>query len=248
MSGAMRRLLAACFALFVAAPGTSAQDSDRRTITGVVTDSAGNALPFVNISAGSMRTATTDAGRFLLRVPVGKLRLGFRRLGFSPVDTSITAIDSTLSIVMRPVAQRLSTIEVTGTNLSRKLDLRGFYDRMRDVERGINRGYFITPEDLESRKPNYITQMLENFPSVKVDALLGQEWATVVGSGRCRMTVYLDGVRIVGGLNPRADGYVNQLVQPNQIAGVEIYPRNVGAPPQYQSLNGSCGIVVIWTK
>jgi hypothetical protein len=245
----MQTHLAVSMAVMLSA-AAGAQEGNRRTISGTVTDSAGNVLPFVNISVGSARTVTTDAGRYVVRVARGPLKLEFRRLGFAPVDTALLAgqVDTSFAIVMRPLAQRLSAVEVVGTNSSRKLELRGFYDRMRDVERGINRGYFITPEDLEARKPNYITQMTEGFPSIRVDALLGQEWAVIVGTGRCKMTVYLDGVRIVGSLNPRADGFVNQLVQPNQIAGVEVYPRNVGAPPQYQSLNGSCGVVLIWTK
>ena len=104
----------------------------------------------------------------------GSQIIGFRRLGFSPVEIVVAgSTDTSLTIVMRPVAQRLSTIEVTGNSLSRKLDLRGFYDRMRDVERGIHRGSFITPEDLEARKPNYITQMIEGFPTIQVSALRG---------------------------------------------------------------------------
>jgi hypothetical protein len=62
------------------------------------------------------------------------------------------------------------------------------------------------------------------------------------------MTVYLDGIRIIGKLNPRAEDPVNLMVKPNEIAGAEVYPRGIGAPPQYQSLNGSCGIVLIWTR
>jgi hypothetical protein len=58
-----------------------------------------------------------------------------------------------------------------------------FYDRMRDVERGINRGYFITPEDLEQRRPNFITQMLESYPSVRVLRKFGEHNAEIQGVG-----------------------------------------------------------------
>jgi len=37
-------------------------------------------------------------------------------------------------------------------------------------------------------------------------------------------------------------------VQPNTIAGIEVYARSVTAPPKYQSLNGRCGVMLIWTK
>ncbi|HEX6316012.1 MAG TPA: hypothetical protein VFZ73_14175, partial [Gemmatimonadaceae bacterium] len=64
----------------------------------------------------------------------------------------------------------------------------------------------------------------------------------------CRMTVYLDNIRIVGRLAPSGDDFVNEMVPPGHVAAMEIYPSAVGAPPQYQSLNGTCGIVLIWTK
>lgn len=79
-----------------------------------------------------------------------------------------------MTIVMRPLAQRLSTIESADARSSRALEASGFYDHMRDVERGINRGYFITPEDLAARNLNVITQMLEGYPSIRVDAMQGQ--------------------------------------------------------------------------
>ena len=63
----------------------------------------------------------------------------------------------------------------------------------------------------------------------------------------CTMTVYLDNIRIVGRLTG-PDDYVNEIATPNHIAAMEVYPRGVGAPPQYQALNGTCGIVLIWTK
>jgi hypothetical protein len=66
------------------------------------------------------------------------------------------------------------------------------------------------------------------------------------------MTVYLDRVRVVGRLGIRPSDLerdlVNELALPGHVAGMEIYPRGVGAPPEFQSLNGDCGVVLIWTK
>ena len=61
------------------------------------------------------------------------------------------------------------------------------------------------------------------------------------------MTVYLDNVRITGKLGGR-DDLVNDLALPTHVAAMEVYPRAVNAPPQYQPLNGACGVVLIWTK
>lgn len=224
------------------------QDADRRTIVGAVRDSAQTPLGYVNVQVGQTRVLSNDSGRFVMRVGRGPLKFHLRRIGFAFTEVALPAgTDTTISVIMALVATRLSTVEIVAAS-SAKLEMRGFYERMRDVERGINRGYFITPEDIEQRRPNFITQMFEGYPSIRVTAMHGQLYAEVLGVGGCRMTVYLDGIRIVGKLNPRAEEPVNVMVKPNDIAGAEIYPRGIGAPPQYQSLNGSCGIVLIWTK
>jgi hypothetical protein len=227
-----------------------AQDADRRTVSGVVMDSSRMRLAYANLTVGQTRTISDDSGRFVLRaVSREPFRFLVRRIGFHVTEVSLPAgADTAISVVMAQSAVRLSTVTVVAPG-SAKLETRGFYDRMRDVERGINRGYFVTPEDLEQRRPNFITQMFEGYPSIRVSRRIGGEmYAEILGTGNCRMTVYLDGIRIVGKLNPRAEDPVNMMVKPNEIAGAEIYPRGVGAPPQYQSLNGACGIVLIWTK
>jgi len=62
------------------------------------------------------------------------------------------------------------------------------------------------------------------------------------------MTVYLDRVRIVGRVAGRLDDFVNEIVVPSSVAAMEVYPRGTGAPPEFQPMNGSCGVVLIWTK
>jgi hypothetical protein len=125
---------------------------------------------------------------------------------------------------------------------------------MKDAERGINHGYFITPEDFERRKPNWVTQMAEGFPTVRTCAAATITCPTgpprgdiIVGARGCKMTVYLDNIRIVGRLGG-GDDAVNEIVLPTHAAAMEIYPRAINAPPQYQPNNGTCGVVLIWTK
>ena len=81
---------------------------------------------------------------------------------------------------------------------------------MRGVERGINRGFFITPEYLEQRRPSYITQMLENYPSIRVSGRR-LEFAQILGTGDCRMTEYLDGTRVIGKFDQRSEDPINTI-------------------------------------
>lgn len=163
---------------------------------------------------------------------------------------------------MRVVATALPEITVRGRAAFVSLDLYGFYQRMKDAEKGINHGYFITPEDIDIRKPNLILNMAEGIPGVEVQHNISSPLKDVLKgltNTGCVMAVYLDRVRLTGGTarllgrdgssRPEREGaFVNELVLPSHVAGMEIYPRAVGAPPQYQSLNAECGVVLIWTK
>ena len=155
---------------------------------------------------------------------------------------------------MTTVAMALPEQRITTGAAFVSLDLHGFYRRMRDVERGINHGYFITPEELDFRKPVLLTAAVEQLPTVRIRPIPGglplNRKMRIEDRNGCPMTVYLDRIRIqptmVRGRNQ--DEEVNTIVQTSSVAGIEVYPRAIGAPPEYQANNGTCGIVLIWTK
>jgi hypothetical protein len=233
--------------ILAAIPGSVGAQARLDTLVGYVRDGSGYAIPYVNvhIADGSRRVVTDTSGRFRVHNPVTPLRLRLTRIGFAPVDTTLEPIDS-LVIVMQPLAAALDPVSVVARGL-RSLEIHGFYDRLRDVERGINRGYFVTPEDIERAKASYTTRMLQGFPTVRVISKGLPTYDTVLGSNGCKMTVYMDNIRIVGTLSGN-DELINQMVAPSHVAGIEIYPHAVSAPPRYQSLNGSCGVILIWTR
>jgi len=223
-------------------------------LRGRVFDEAGQPLSYANIQVNfGRRFVSDDSGRFQVPYTVsGGATILVRRIGFEPADVKFAAMpDTALRVQLRAIPVQLKGVVVTGASAYRSLDTYGFYRRMEDAERGINHGYFITPEDLERRKPNWITQMAEGFPSVRIGGARGgprpsdPKSEAILGTNNCPMTVYLDNIRIVGRLTGR-DDFVNQLALPNHIAAMEVYPRGLGAPPQYRS--GTCGVVLIWTK
>jgi hypothetical protein len=55
-------------------------------------------------------------------------------------------------------------------------------------------------------------------------------------------------VKTVGTVGGRPDDFVNEMVLPSSVAAMEVDPRGTGAPSEFQSMNGSCGVVLIWTK
>lgn len=248
-------------------PGKPEPNPSDRFLRGHVIDSEGGALSYATVQVnGGRRYIADDSGRFMIPPPAGPFSLLVRRIGFSPVEIRFDASpDTAIHVRMTALATALPELRITGRAAFVSLDLNGFYRRMKDAERGINHGYFVTPEDFEVRKPHLITQMAEGNPAVYIrhnilnpreDGIVGTPCSTqskmCVPMGpnllRCVMTVYLDRVRIVGKSGNAQDDFVNELVVPTQVAAMEIYPRGVGAPPEYQPESGSCGVVLIWSK
>ena len=249
-----------------------------RVLRGRVTDTEGAPLSYASVQLnGGRRFLADDSGRFTMASPAGRFSLLVRRIGFSPEELKIDAApDTAIRVRMTAFATSLPEQRITGRAAFVSLDLNGFYRRMRDAERGVNHGYFMTPEDFEFRKPHEITQMAEGLPAVFLKRDKGDPKRYVlvgapckprtepdptcvrIGSAmegpssarifRCVMTVYLDRVRIVGRVGGRTDDFVNEMVVPSSVAAMEVYPRGTGAPPEFQSMNGSCGVVLIWTK
>lgn len=244
-------------ALAVAGCLTSATPAlAQRFLTGQVVDPAGDPIAYANLDLGAKRAVADEAGRFRVSVGPGAGVVHVRRIGFKPMNTSFAAGgDTSLTLQLEPLARQLEGAIIEATALSRTLELRGFYGRLRDREKGINSGQFVTVEEVEQRNPFRLTQMLDGRSGIRVSRVTrgcyGSSstcWAPQ-GLNGCWMTVYLDGRRlndIRTAVNTPA--MVDDLVLPSHIAGIEIYTSPVRAPPEYQSLNGTCGVVLIWSK
>ena len=237
----------------VAVTGTawvSAEARAQAVLRGQVVEESGLPLSYANVQLNEgRRFVSDDSGRFQLPyAATGKARLVVRRIGFAPAEVILQSLpDTALRVRLKPIPRELAGIIVTGGSAFPSLDVHGFYQRLQDVNRGINHGYFITPEDMERRKPNWILQMADGLPSVYVRRGPRPMNDVIEGAMGCKMTVYIDNIRITGKLYGK-DDFVNEMAPPNHVAAMEIYPRGVTAPPQYQPLNGTCGVVLIWTK
>jgi hypothetical protein len=160
--------------------------------------------------------------------------------------------DSTLDVVMVPVVQVLPETEVKAAATSRVLELRGFYRRLADRNRGILNGDFVTPEDLERRRPPRITWMMDGLQGVRVTKGKSQNTLAwdVRGPGGCIMNVFLDGIRLnrLESAGNSMRDYLDVVVTPSSVAGIEVYGRLGRAPAEYQSVASTCGVILIWTR
>ena len=219
--------------------------------SGVVRDERGAPVAGARVLlVGAEREAvTSEQGAWTLdSLPAGTQTFEARALGYTPVRTATRLADgqsSTVDLALGAKTPVLSTVEVKDAP-RRKPMLAGFDERLRDNER-LRRGHFITQEEIDRRGPSQITDMVAMIPSVNVRTARRRGDEVITGRRGCAMTVYLDGVRVIGKLGRETDA-INRLIGPSQVAGIEVYATAMDAPPQYQPLNGLCGVVLIWTR
>jgi hypothetical protein len=238
---------------------STAAAQETRTISGTVSDSGGQPIPYVSVDGGpKYRTLSNALGEFRLVVPAKeRLEIGVRRIGYLPTKVRVEpGSDTTIGISLQRLAALLSTQVVRAQQLVRTLELRGFYERMAESERGALVGDYITPEEIEMRNAQRVTQLLDQKRGIRVmrtgSCNVMVQCFRVMGAGNCPATVYLDGQRLnrlgVASNDPSGAPAIDELIPVTGVSGIEVYPRGSSAPAKYQSFGGTCAIVVIWTK
>jgi hypothetical protein len=226
----------------------------------------GNGVPiahaFVEVEGGRGRVAD-DSGRVFIDAAPDSLRLKVRRIGHAPFTGRVgRARSGEFEVALKSLAQTLAAVTVTERAVKLPLELAGFYDRVQRAQRGTFNADFVTPEELDGRQGARPTDLFQGRRFVSVERTPGQYSQTYLeGRGRCAMTVYLDG-RLLQPEPPRdprasrsrASGVVpiDELVNLNEVAAIEIYASAANAPAELiplvgSSQQGSCGIVAIWT-
>jgi hypothetical protein len=213
----------------------------------------------VSLSPLGLVKVTDSHGRFSFQdVPPGEYNLTVELLGYATRDElvrveggKILTLDLTLAV--EPI--ELDPIEVSVEARNLDLEISGFYQR-----REATSGYFITREKIEERAPLYTTDLFRGMAGVKVIGALGMGTQKAVlltgsrdlsfGGGRCWPAVWMDGQMVHQGSAspvPQGPAFLDQLIHPDDIAGIEIYNSAASMPIQY-NLHGGCGVIVLWTR
>lgn len=237
--------------------------SQTRVLAGRVVDSTGVPVAYANIELGARVTVSDDSGRFSMTIPAGRVEMAIRRIGFRMLKLDLPfGADTSVTLVMTAVAHALSPQVVSTERTVRSLELRGFYRRLHERMHGTNAGHFITAEEIARRNPTRVSQMFDGLTGIRNNKvkLTNREgcggtqnllcWAPQ-GLGGCWMTVYYDGVRLMNASKmrePNSPTLIDEHVIPGEIAGIEVYTTPGKTPPEYQSLSGTCGVVLLWSK
>ena len=220
----------------------------RRTLNGIVRDSAGGPIPEADVSIPSahLLTRSDNYGAFALkRVEPGQVELSVRRLGYVPrsIQLDVQADGSdTIIVVMTVQALELPGIAVNEQTRRHLLWIEDFYRRR---AKGIG-GTYYTREDIEARHASRLSDVLRDAPGVRFVRSRGG------GNGvrfdtpanfrsNCLPQYFVDGQRV-------ANIEIDDL-SARDVEGVELYAGPSSTPTQFQQgAITSCGTVVIWSR
>ena len=226
----------------LAVPVTVARGSAR--VSGVVRTADGRPLGGARVGvAGTDVVGTTSPnGAFALSgLPAGTYSLEVRAIGYAPTRVAVNLARTRPAQVTVAVGDRVTQLETAVVQADRtklERDFTGFAERQK---RGMGR--YITEEDLARRGAIQLTDALRIIPGMSVVPTGGFGY-TVRGRGGCTPDLVLDGMRIADGMQD-----IDRLVQPNDVAGIEVYNGGSTVPPQLQAPGGgSCGVVAVWSK
>jgi hypothetical protein len=236
---------------------TSGPKGDPGLITGRIVD-AGSlvGLPGVDVRLlGAFSGVTTnDAGDFRLVVTVqGSVTVVLRKLGYNPVGVPLEiGPNDSLHIATRltRAPQTLDTLRIAGKS-ERIAPPRyaGF-----ELRRQLNRGTFITPEQLEHTASTSIGDVLRGIPGIKVNSdafgILAVESTRGMRLDRfarpvpCRVRIMVDGF-----LMPLEDVPM-PVTSPKALHGIEVYSGPATIPRELLRSGEDvfCGLVAMWTK
>lgn len=236
-------------------PGMGGAEPGR--MVGRVTD-AGSGDPLVGarvrLPGVYLDGLTDEEGRFVFgQVPPGRHAVEFSTLGYATRVDTITVTggltsDARVAMAVDPV--RLEPIEVVVERREVALEAVGFY-RRREFATG---GDFIDRQTIEDQNPVEMVDIFRRLNGVEfrlADPFNPSTRAIILRGGKrenppCYPSVYLDGVLVhIAGDGP---AMLNQLVVPDQIAGMEVYQGGASMPLEYGGTNASCGAVVLWTR
>jgi TonB family protein len=212
----------------------------------VVRDSGGALLRGASVSVigTALRAMSDTAGRFRLAgVPLGVGALQVRRLGYRAVSVPITVepgVTPSIAVTLARLPRELKPVLVEASRQPGARYLQGFYER-----RAKGHGYFVTRDQLSVRQWTDMTDVLRSLvPAVRITSSRMARNAVRLRGSRCAPLVWLDGAPAMAG------EFDLDVISPETVSGIEIYPGPATVPVEFRSTRGleACGVIVVWSR
>jgi hypothetical protein len=233
----------ASFPLAALHPQTdNAQQSAAFSLSGLVHDESN-----APISSAELRLARKGEAARLVRsgpdgrftfsgIQSGDVELSVRRMGYKAVTRNIqvnaASTSSPVDVLLRTVATDVSDVLVEGEDTK----LHEFYERRSHN----NFGKYFDGAEIMKRDPRLMSEILRTVPGASIGA------STRIGNRvllrGCKPTIWVNGMKAFG-------AEVDEVANPTDIAGMEVYLSWAGLPPQFQDReNPGCGAIILWTR
>jgi hypothetical protein len=215
-------------------------------IAGVVRDSGGARLVGADLSVTgtTLRAISDTAGRFRLAgVPAGAGALYVRRLGYRAMSVPLSVErggTALITVTLARLPRELDPVLVEASRQPAVRYLQGFYER-----RSKGHGYFITRDQIATRQWSDMTDVLRSLvPAVRISSSRMARNAVRLRGNRCAPLVWLDGAPAMAG------EFDLDVLTPESVSGIEIYPGPATVPVEFRSTRGleACGVIVVWSR
>ncbi|HET9636009.1 MAG TPA: carboxypeptidase regulatory-like domain-containing protein [Gemmatimonadaceae bacterium] len=234
-------VLAVISALSLLRANAAAQSSPSYNITGLVHDEANTPVTSAELrlaSAGKLEQAVRSdgSGHFAFKgLHPGEFQLSIRRLGYKVFNRNFTVSSAELApldIALETVATDVDPVYVEGEDMK----LKEF-----NARRATNNfGKFIDADEIKKRDPRLMTEMLRTIPGATL--ISGKGVGNRLTLRGCKPTIWVNGMKAFG-------AELDEVSNPPDVAGMEVYLSWAGLPPQYQDReNPGCGAILVWTK
>lgn len=226
-------------------------------LAGIIEDSVG--VPILGAEIAILgtslltRSGTGGAWRIQGVVP-GPVLLSARRVGYHPQTLTVhlkegeaRALDLTLNeVAARPFVLPEQVIFVTPKKF-RSVFHDGFYQRKLNYPGGT----YFTRDDILLLKPSVTSDTFRGVPGFyqSRDRRGQTQWVVrgVSGSQACPIRFFIDGINV-----PLMGLSIDELVQPSDVEGIEIYKGVSTVPAEFSGRSlqddSRCGVVAIWTR
>jgi Carboxypeptidase regulatory-like domain len=221
------------------------------TLTGRVSDSDGHPLRYVDVQViGTDAKARTGRdGEFSLgAVSAGTRALALRQVGYAAetvaVDLEAHRTKQVL-VSLKSAVPVIDTVRVMAAQKMRQLDMVGFNDR-----RSRGDGQYITAEEIESRNPSRLTDILSGKRGIQIYngvASNTRGLTTVVPSISIPKN-YCIGFQVFVDAVPMPIPFNLDQISPRTIGGIEIYSGTATVPSLLRGGNTTCGVIALWTR
>ena len=244
------------------APGSADAAPGASVIAGTVHRPDGRPAAGARVSVhgsvhGADATATAgDDGRFVLRgVGSGARVIEARLLGTQPAAARVVLAPGRVTRLTLGLGARVAVLAPTTVReASVAPAVAGFEERRR---RGAGR--FVTAEQMRERGHVTLYDALVGVPGLTVRPPARPGSAPLLSVARasgqfgvmadgCQPVLFLDGARVTDVASVDGTAFADVGVGARDLYGIEVHQSLATAPPQYQALNGGCGVVLAWTR